>query len=62
MYVRPGGDSGRLSLLDRKDLDPARFSAAGYAENNPLVPNDSAQNRSLNRRVDIVVLPLAQQN
>jgi len=44
-------------LLKNKDLDPKRFSAAGYAEFQPLVPNDSASNKGLNRRVDIVLLP-----
>ncbi|HMS16126.1 MAG TPA: OmpA family protein [Planctomycetota bacterium] len=29
---------------------------AGYGEHQPLVPNDSAQNRAKNRRVEIVVL------
>jgi len=43
---------------DRK-LNQARFSAAGYAEFNPIVSNDSAANRALNRRVDIVVIPRA---
>ncbi len=37
-------------------MDPSRFSAAGYAEYQPLVPNISEANRRINRRVDIVVL------
>ena len=41
---------------DRK-LNQARFSAAGYGEYNPIVSNDTAANRALNRRVDIVVIP-----
>ena len=44
-------------LLKNKKLKPGRFSAAGYGEYNPIVPNNSAENRSLNRRVDIVVIP-----
>jgi chemotaxis protein MotB len=43
-----------LALAHR--IDPARLSAAGYSEFHPQVPNDSAANRSRNRRVDIVIL------
>jgi chemotaxis protein MotB len=44
-----------------KDLRfPAeRLSAAGYGEFHPRVPNDSVANRAMNRRIDIIVLPLA---
>lgn len=41
-----------------KGMDPSRFSAAGYAEYQPLVPNISEANRRINRRVDIIVLKL----
>ncbi len=37
-------------------ISPQRLSASGYAEHRPLVPNDTIENRALNRRVDIVVL------
>jgi len=36
---------------------PARLSAAGYAEYHPVATNDTADGRSQNRRVDIIVLP-----
>jgi chemotaxis protein MotB len=39
-------------------MDPSRFSAAGYAEYQPLVPNISEANRRINRRVDIIILKL----
>ncbi len=45
-------------LVGEKGLDPSRFSAAGYAEYQPLVPNISEANRRLNRRVDIVIMNL----
>ncbi|HPA72564.1 MAG TPA: OmpA family protein [Spirochaetota bacterium] len=45
-------------LLRNKNLKPARFSAVGYGEFNPLVPNDTDANRAQNRRVDITVKPL----
>ncbi len=42
-------------LLETKHLEPARFGAAGYGEYRPVAPNDTAANRQLNRRVDIVL-------
>ncbi len=44
-------------LKKNPKLDKSRFSAAGYGEFHPIVPNDSAKNKALNRRVDIVVIP-----
>jgi chemotaxis protein MotB len=44
-------------LLTDKKLDATRFSAAGFGEYQPQVPNDTPENRSANRRVDIVVVP-----
>jgi chemotaxis protein MotB len=44
-------------VLQNKKLDEKRFSAAGYGEFNPIVSNKTAENRALNRRVDIVVIP-----
>ncbi len=45
-------------FVTQRGLDPSRFSAAGYAEYQPLVPNICEANRRLNRRVDIVILKL----
>jgi chemotaxis protein MotB len=44
-------------LIVRYRLAPARLSAAGYGEYHPVAGNDSADGRSQNRRVDIIVLP-----
>jgi chemotaxis protein MotB len=44
-------------LLKNTKLDPVRFAAAGYGEYQPIVSNDSPENKALNRRVDIVVMP-----
>jgi chemotaxis protein MotB len=38
-------------------VDPARITAAGRSEFVPLVANDTAENRSRNRRIRIVILP-----
>jgi chemotaxis protein MotB len=37
-------------------FDPARLSAAGFAEFHPAAENTSADERARNRRVDIVIL------
>jgi chemotaxis protein MotB len=38
-------------------FEPRRLSAAGFAEYHPVAANESAEGRSQNRRVDIIVLP-----
>jgi type VI secretion system protein ImpK len=38
-------------------VDPARMKIVGKAESEPLAPNDSAENRAKNRRVDITLIP-----
>jgi len=43
-------------FITRYEFNPVRLSAAGYAEFHPVAPNDTADNRARNRRVDIVVL------
>lgn len=39
-----------------KKLDPTKFSVKGYGEYKPLVKNNSVKNRSINRRVDILIV------
>ncbi len=43
-------------FIDKMQQDPERFSAQGYGEFRPKVPNISAENREINRRVEIIVL------
>lgn len=43
-------------FIERAGVEAARLSAAGYGEFHPKVPNDSADARAQNRRVDIVIL------
>ena len=38
-------------------LDPIRLHAAGYGETDPVVRNDSDENRQQNRRVELVLMP-----
>lgn len=43
-------------LIEQAGLPPVRISAAGYGEYHPIVPNDTEENKALNRRVDVVVM------
>jgi len=43
------------ALVERHAIDPARLSAAGYADQRPLASNSTAAGRAANRRVEIVV-------
>ncbi|WP_273204694.1 flagellar motor protein MotB [Marinobacter subterrani] len=42
-------------LVMNRKIPAERVVAAGRAETNPLVPNDSPENRALNRRVEIAI-------
>jgi chemotaxis protein MotB len=42
-------------LFSDPRIDESRFQVAGYADSKPLVPNNSAENRARNRRVEIVI-------
>lgn len=44
-------------LMQNPNLDAEHFSAKGYGEYKPVVPNDTPQNRAKNRRVEVLVLP-----
>lgn len=43
-------------LNETTSIDPSRLSAMGYGEYNPLLPNDSVENRAANRRVNILIV------
>lgn len=38
-------------------FDPKNLGAAGYGEFDPVAPNDTAENRALNRRIEIILVP-----
>jgi chemotaxis protein MotB len=44
-------------LIVEHGIAPGRLSAAGYAQYHPVASNATAEGRSENRRVDIIVLP-----
>jgi chemotaxis protein MotB len=43
-------------LISKHRFDSKTIYAAGYADSQPIAANDSAENRALNRRVDIKIL------
>ncbi len=43
-------------LIEKQGLDESRFFVSGSSWQFPLVPNDSLHNRSLNRRVEIILM------
>ena len=43
-------------FIERFKFAPDLFTAIGYADTRPAAPNTNAKNRTINRRVDIVVL------
>src|ERR1035437_8846664 len=44
-------------LQDKYDLNPAKMSAAGRSEYQPVSSNDTAEGKASNRRTRIVILP-----
>ena len=44
-----------VRYLQSKDVPPEILGAAGFSQYRPLAPNDSADNRSANRRIEIAL-------
>lgn len=47
-----------VRFLQDNGVDPTRLSGAGFGEFQPIAPNDSSEGKSLNRRIEIVLVPL----
>lgn len=43
-------------MLNNQGVDSGRLAVEGYADTKPLVPNNSAENRAKNRRVEIILI------
>jgi chemotaxis protein MotB len=43
-------------FIKNHNIDPRRLAAEGFSEFNPLVENDTAENREKNRRVEIIFI------
>ncbi len=46
-----------VQLLVQQGVPPTNLSGAGYGEFQPIAPNDGAEERRRNRRIEIVMLP-----
>jgi chemotaxis protein MotB len=46
-------------LVDQEHVDPSRLSVLGYGEFQPAAPNDTKENKKINRRVEVVIFPKA---
>jgi len=44
-------------MIAQGGMDPKTLSAAGYADQLPVAPNDSPENKQKNRRIEIVLQP-----
>jgi chemotaxis protein MotB len=47
-----------VKVLQDAGVDPTRISASGFAEFQPISANDTPEGRSLNRRIEIVLVPI----
>jgi chemotaxis protein MotB len=46
-----------VNFMMSQGLDGKRLSAAGYADQSPVAPNDSPENKAKNRRIEITLVP-----
>jgi chemotaxis protein MotB len=46
-----------VKLMMEQGLEPARLSAAGYADTQPIGSNDDDEGRQQNRRIEISLVP-----
>jgi len=47
-----------VRYLQGRGINPSLLSAEGFSEYRPVAPNDTLENRSKNRRIEIVLVPL----
>ncbi len=48
------------NYLQGKKVQPARFEVIGFGERNPIADNATADGRSLNRRVELTLIPITE--
>lgn len=55
-HLSKGRANSVVQMLAVGSTNPSRFLGEGRADTEPVAPNDTPQNRALNRRVDIILL------
>ena len=48
----------KVIVASNSSIDESYFSTRAFAENSPIAPNDTPENRAKNRRVEVLVQPL----
>jgi chemotaxis protein MotB len=46
-----------VTFMIEAGFDPKNLAAAGYGEFDPVAPNDTPENKQLNRRIEIILVP-----
>jgi chemotaxis protein MotB len=46
-----------VNFMISSGMEPKRLSAAGYADQSPVAPNDTQENKAKNRRIEITLVP-----
>ena len=46
-----------VNFMIMAGMEPKRLSAAGYAAESPVAPNDTPENKAKNRRIEITLVP-----
>ncbi|MFD1927827.1 flagellar motor protein MotB [Sporosarcina siberiensis] len=49
-------------IVENEEINPLLFSAKGYGEYQPVASNETAEGRSKNRRVEVLIQPLVLQD
>ena len=52
------GEAAAAYLIEQEGINADRLTTVGYGKSRPLVPNDSDENRAINRRVEFTIIEL----
>jgi chemotaxis protein MotB len=56
-YLSTGRAVSVVEFMIQAGFDAKNLAAAGYGEFDPVAPNDTEENRQLNRRIEIILIP-----